>query len=250
MKHFFTCSVIVVIVLIFKPTVSSKVFTPSVPKEAFNPQFINFNNGAENTSAFADEQLPKTAGVDKKLKRSITRLNFAHIGTNNLHLKARKLFAVIEPILKSYHIPDDFKYLPMVESGLDGGYSVKGARGVWQFMPGTARYYGLKVNQKVDERTDLRKSTIAACKYIWALHQEFRNWTLAAAAYNNGEIKLAKAMHQQKQTDYYSMHLNHETAAYVYNVVAMKTVIVQPEKHGYSLVYNNMPTSKLFAYNM
>jgi len=249
-KHFFTCSVIVLIAIIFKLTVSSPVYTPATANQAFNPQFITFNNGAENTRSFADEALPTTAGVNKKLKRSITRLNYAHIGSNKLHLKARRLFAVIEPILHAYHIPDDFKYLPLVESGLDGGYSVKGARGVWQFMPGTARYYGLKVNQKVDERTDIRKSTIAACKYIGALHHEFKSWTLAAAAYNNGEIKLAKAMHEQNQKDYYAMHLNRETGAYVYNVMAMKTVIVQPEKHGYTADNNFMPDSRLLAYKL
>ena len=118
------------------------------------------------------------------MQRSLQKHNYRNIQSNILQNKAAKLFPIIEPILQAYGIPDDFKYIPLVESGLDGGISSKGAKGLWQFMPGTARTYGLKVGKGVDERANVQKSNIAACKYIKELYAEFNSWTLAAAAYN------------------------------------------------------------------
>jgi hypothetical protein len=112
--------------------------------------------------------------------------------------------------------------------------SNRGAAGWWQFMPGTARNYGLKVGDGRDDRYNIRKSTIAACKYFNELYAEFNSWTLAAAAYNNGEIKLAKSMREQGEKNYYRMHLNIETGSYVYKLIAMKQVIERPELYGYA----------------
>jgi len=100
-------------------------------------------------------------------------------------------------------------------------------------MPGTARAYGLRVGNGVDDRTNIRKSTIAACRYIKGLYQEFNNWTLTAAAYNNGSVKLIRAMNDQNQDNYFRMHLNRETGVYVYNLVAMKAIITQPARYGF-----------------
>jgi hypothetical protein len=152
--------------------------------------------------------------------------------------------------LKAYGIPDDFKYIPMVESGFCVDVSPRGAAGIWQFMPGTARTYGLKVGHGVDERMDLRKSTVAACKYIRELYGQFKSWTLAAAAYNNGEIQLAHAIHKQNEDNYFRMHLNRETGVYVYNIIAMKEILSKPAKYGYKMasVYTR-PSPELLAYN-
>ncbi len=161
------------------------------------------------------------------------------------------MFPIIEPILKAYGIPEDFKYVPLVESGLCEGTSPKGARGVWQFMPGTARTYGLKVGKGKDDRLNLRKSTIAACKYIKELYGEFNSWTLAAAAYNNGSIKLERAMNKQNEDNYFRMTLNRETGSYVYKLVAMKEIINKPAKYGYKNFYSYMqkPMPFLVAHN-
>ena len=112
-------------------------------------------------------------------------------------------------------------------------------------MPGTARTYGLKVGHGVDERTSVRKSTVAACKYIRELYAQFNSWTLAAAAYNNGEIKLAHAIRQQSEDNYFRMHLNRETGWYVYNLVAMKAIIINPTKYGYKNFYYLKPSELL-----
>ncbi|HEY8929060.1 MAG TPA: transglycosylase SLT domain-containing protein, partial [Mucilaginibacter sp.] len=85
----------------------------------------------------------------------------------------------------------------------------------------------------VDERLNLAKSTKAACKYIKELYLQFNSWTLAAAAYNNGEIKLQKVINRQNEDNYFRMHLNRETGVYVYNLIAMKAIITQPKKYGY-----------------
>ncbi|WP_233524464.1 lytic transglycosylase domain-containing protein [Mucilaginibacter conchicola] len=202
---------------------------------------------------FADEALPlNDKKVDFKLKKSIAKHRYKAVQSNVLHAKADKMFPIIEPILRAYGIPEDFKYVPLVESGLREGTSPKGARGVWQFMPGTARTYGLRVNRKVDDRLNLRKSTIAACKYIKELYQEFDSWTLAAAAYNNGSVKLERSIRKQNEDNYFRMSLNRETGSYVYKLIAMKEIITNPEKYGYKdyYSYNQLQLPEfLVAYN-
>ena len=151
-----------------------------------------------------------------------------------LHRKAAKMFPVIEPILKQYGIPDDFKFIPLVESGFGAGKSSRGAYGPWQFMRGTARTYGLVVNKNRDERMDIRKSTIAACKYLKELHGEFKSWAMVAAAYNMGSPNLARIMRQQCKCNYFQIKMNKETGAYVYNLIAMKEIINDPKQYGYT----------------
>jgi hypothetical protein len=225
---------------------------PGLPRP--EPKLIINNTPAEDGYSFANEALPiHDESVNRKLQRSLRKHNFRNVQSNILQDKAEKIFPIIEPILSAYGIPDDFKYVALVESGFGEGASSKGARGLWQFMPGTARTYGLKVGHGVDERMNIRKSTLAACKYIKSLYLEFNSWTLAAAAYNNGEIKLEKAINSQNQDNYFRMHLNRETGSYIYNVIAMKAIICQPGKFGfknpYNLKYFNPGTSELLAFN-
>jgi membrane-bound lytic murein transglycosylase D len=243
-KHLITCSVILVLVTISALNIFGTepvLLTKTTPKiKAYMPTSLVFYKAeeAEAGFSFANEALPlNDKRVNLKLKKSITKNRFRNVQSNILHSKADKLFPIIEPILKAYGIPEDFKFVPLVESGLCEGTSPKGARGVWQFMPGTARTYGLKVRGGVDERLNLRKSTIAACKYIKELYGEFNSWTLAAAAYNNGSIKLARAINKQNEDNYFRMSLNRETGSYVYKLIAMKEIINKPRKYGYSNYY-------------
>jgi len=158
---------------------------------------------------------------------------YEKLQTSVLHRKAAKYFPLIEPILKMYGIPEDFKYVPLVESGLQSGTSPKGASGMWQFMPQTARDFGLRVDGNVDERQMVIKSTVAACKYLKSLFGEFNSWTLVAAAYNIGEGNLKRAMSRQNQDNYFKIKLNRETSTYVYKLVSMKEIIENPKKYGY-----------------
>jgi len=193
---------------------------------------------------FADETLPLgDKRVERKMKKTLAAHMYKNTQTNILHKKAAKWFPVIEPILAAYGIPNDFKYLALVESGMREGISPKGAAGIWQFMPGTARTYGLKVNGSVDERYNLRKSTIAACKYIKEMYRGLESWTLVAAAYNVGDGRLRKQINNQNQDNYYKMRLNRETGGYVYKVISMKQIMEHPKRYGYEkprvlLAYN------------
>lgn len=183
---------------------------------------------------FAEESLPMgDKRITGKMKRILASYGYENLQTNRLHRKAQEWFPIIEPILAAYGIPNDFKYMPLVESGLQGGTSPKGAAGYWQFMPGTARMYGLKVNSKVDERKNLRKSTVAAAKYIKELYGIFDSWTLVAAAYNVGDSHMRRQINKQNQDNYFKMKLNRETGGYVYKLISMKEILENPERNGY-----------------
>ncbi|MDN3586902.1 lytic transglycosylase domain-containing protein [Pedobacter aquatilis] len=193
---------------------------------------------------FADETLPLgDRRVERKMKKILAAHTFDNTQTHRLQRKAAEWFPVIEPILAAYGIPEDFKYLALVESGMQGGVSPKGAAGVWQFMPGTARSYGLKVNGNTDERYNLRKSTVAACKYIKEMYKGLESWTLVAAAYNVGDGRLRRQIDNQNQDNYYKMKLNRETGGYVYKVISMKQIIEHPARYGYE------KPKELLAYN-
>ncbi len=186
--------------------------------------------------SFVNKTLPvDNERVENALRRHLRTLSYNNTGTYRLHRLAASSLPKIASILKAHGIPEDFKYIPLVESGLEQGTSShKGASGYWQFMPATARSFGLRVDEVVDERQDLEKSTQAAAKYLKALYREFGDWTLVAAAYNVGEGRLAKTIKAQGKEDYFNLHINKETDAYVYKLISMKAIIENPEQHGYN----------------
>lgn len=236
-KHLIPFTVIIVLL------VMAKVFAYTLPNEKTTLNNNNLTTIKEDTEEpeftiaqleFANETLPlgdnKVAG---KMKRVLASYGYQNLQTNRLHRRAAEWFPVIEPILAAYGIPNDFKYMPLVESGLQGGTSPKGAAGFWQFMPGTARMYGLKVNSRTDERKNLRKSTIAACKYMQELYGIFNSWTLVAAAYNVGDVHMKRQINKQNQDNYFKMKLNRETGGYVYKLISMKEILENPARNGY-----------------
>ncbi|MBS1647182.1 MAG: lytic transglycosylase domain-containing protein [Bacteroidetes bacterium] len=151
-------------------------------------------------------------------------------------------FPVIEPILKKNEIPDDIKYLALAESGLTNSQSTQGAAGFWQFVVVSGQHYGLEINEYVDERYHLEKSTEAACKLLKSAYQQFGSWTLAAAAYNLGVGGVAAQINKQKSKKYYDMKLNKETAIYLYKILALKILIEGSEKkYKPSNTFNNIP---------
>lgn len=204
-------------------------------KEELNPS--SNNSDYYRSLTFANESVPtENAKVKSKLSKYLARFSFKKTGTHQMHNQAEKYLPKIAKILKSYGIPEDFKYIPLVESGLDPRvHSYKGAGGYWQFMPATARLYGLRINGKVDERKDFVKSTHAAAKYLKSLYDEFGDWTLVAAAYNVGGGSLKASIRRQKKDDYYKLKLNAETASYVYKIISVKEVIENPEMYGYNI---------------
>jgi hypothetical protein len=146
--------------------------------------------------------------------------------------RAQKFFQVIDPILKQYQIPLDFKYLCVVESALESkAMSHRGAYGYWQFMPHTARAMGLLVNEGVDERENLVKSTHAACKYFLNLYNQLGSWSLVAAAYNAGPTKVKKYLDHHGKTSYYDLRISAENRRYLYRVLAAKELFTRPEMY-------------------
>ncbi len=147
--------------------------------------------------------------------------------------RAHKFFPIIEKILRDNEVPEDFKYLALAESGLTNVTSPAGANGYWQFLEPTAKKYGLRINQYVDERLNIEKSTEAACKYLKDAYNMFGSWTMAAASYNVGMGNLKKITENQGQTSYYDLQLNKETARYVYRILAIKYILENPQKFGF-----------------
>jgi membrane-bound lytic murein transglycosylase D len=235
-KYFITCSgmfVFVVVANLFVFCTSSNYVESS-----FNYDDLSDKSSSNRNSSmsFANENMPlNDPTVRMRMRKALRAYNFQAQQTYMLHKRAKELFPLVESILKLYRIPEDFKYIPLVESGFENHTSsYRGASGYWQFMPQTARRYGLRVDGKIDERQDIRKSTIAACKYLRSIYSEFKNWTLVAAAYNIGEDNLHAQIKRQEQHNYFKMKLNKETASYVYNLISMKEIIQNPDKYGYS----------------
>jgi len=237
-KNLITCSVILGLMMV------ASLFICGVPDKKPLPQSTAFFNAAtrqksvENTETtketplnFAHENVPvHNVKVKRKIQHSLWKHKSHREESAALKQKAKKWFPIIEPILRLYGIPEDFKYIPLLESGFDNSVvSGRGAAGFWQFMPQTARDYGLKVNRGRDDRLNTRKATIAACKYIKELYEEFDSWTLAAAAYNCGSPRVQHAITRKNKGNYFLMSLNRETSSYVYKLVALKQVVGKPK---------------------
>ena len=163
--------------------------------------------------------------------------------------RANKYFPVIEPILAAEGIPDDFKYLAVIESGLTQAVSPARATGFWQILKNTGKEYSLEVNANVDERYHIEKSTRAACKYLKNAKNRFGSWTAAAAAYNAGPAGVANRMKAQNVNNYYDLLLNEETGRYIFRIIALKEIMNNPNKYGFNYtnadLYSNIPTYKI-----
>ena len=206
--------------------------------------------GYDSQMNFANETVPtQIADVKERLDREmITNINY-HTNTTLVIKRANKAFPIIEPILAKNGVPDDFKYLAVIESSLVNAVSPAGARGVWQFMPATAKEKGMEVTDEVDERYHLEKATEAACKYLLVAKEKFGSWTLAAASYNGGMTGVSNKMKEQQVSDYYDLLLTEETSRYVFRILALKEIMKNADKYGYLIpneaLYVNLPTRKV-----
>jgi len=185
---------------------------------------------------FAGEKVPLVNfDTRESLDKEMLVNGYWHSRTLMVLKRSKRYFETIEPILKKYGVPDDFKYLAMAESGLENVVSPAKAVGVWQILEPTAKEYGLEVNSVVDERYDLEKSTEVACKFLLQSYNEFGNWTIAAATYNAGRNGLENQITKQKTKNYYDLLLNEETARYVFRLIAHKLIAENPSEFGFHL---------------
>ncbi len=185
--------------------------------------------------SFCGEEFPlDNFDVRERLDKELIVNAYYHSSTIQGLKRANRYFPEIEKALKENGIPDDFKYLCLIESGLSQAVSPAGAKGFWQFMPATAEEFNLTVNNQIDERLDVTKSTNAACKYLRKAQNKFNNWMLTAASYNAGMGGIQNAMEDQLVERYFDLHLNNETSRYVFRILAMKIIFENPEAYGFS----------------
>jgi len=150
--------------------------------------------------------------------------------------RSTRYLPVIEEMLKENGMPDDLKYVAIVESALrPHAGSRKGAIGFWQFLKATGERYGLKINAEIDERRNIFASTRAAISYLKELYEILDSWTLAAAGYNMGELGLQSEIVSQKTNDYYQLYLPLETQRYVFRIISAKLILLDPERFGYRI---------------
>ena len=200
--------------------------------------------------SFADEQVPlDEPDILERMDRELLVNTYWQSNGLLMFKRANKYFPIIEPILKKNGVPDDFKYLAVIESGLQNITSPAGAKGFWQIMRTTGREYGLEVNSNVDERYNLEMATQVACDYLNNAKEKFGSWTLAAASYNAGMAGISKQLDRQGANNYYDLVLGEETGRYIFRIIALKEILNHPDKYGFNFrvkdLYNTIPTYKV-----
>lgn len=221
----------------------STAFSPPKSEGVANVALEGPRDGAMNRAPaipleirLADEDVPMDVfGVREQLDRELVVNTYRHSGTMLYMKRAARWFPMIESILAEEGVPDDMKYLAVIESGLDQVVSPAGAAGFWQFMKGTAPQYGLTVNREIDERYHVELSTRAACHYLLESKEKFGSWGLAAASYNMGKAGVQRELEEQGVESYWELHLNSETARYVYRLLAVKVIFQSPDRYGFAL---------------
>ena len=184
---------------------------------------------------FAGEAVPiSDPDIFERVDRELHVNTYWQSNSLLIFKRANKYFPIIEPILEKNGVPDDFKYLAVIESGLQNVVSPAGAAGYWQFMKTSGKEFGLEVDAEVDERYHLEKATEAACQYLLQAKERFGTWTLAAASYNMGMGGLNKQLTRQKEDDYYDLLLNSETSRYVMRMIALKQIMESPKEYGFN----------------
>ena len=176
--------------------------------------------------------------VRERLEREVLANSYLHSSTLLILKRSSRWFPVIEPIMEKYGLPNDFKYLCMIESSLTNAVSPSKAVGFWQFMEGTGKEYNLEIDKEVDMRYNVEKETVAACQYLKASYRKFGSWTLAAAAFNCGNGRISKTKEEQRVDSYYDMLLPEETQRYVFRILALKLITENPEKYGFQISDN------------
>lgn len=203
------------------PTPLAAVRNPKVPKKM---KFAGAEVNLDRTDMF------------ERLDRELTSMAYTHGNTLLTLKRANRYFPEMAPILKSEGVPEDLLYLACIESNLNPrALSPAKAAGFWQFMPATGKEFGLEVNDYVDERYDVEKSTRAACRYLKNAYNKYGKWESAAASYNGGQGRISSELASQKVDTAYDLWLVDETSRYMFRLLAMKMIMENPSDYGYIL---------------
>lgn len=179
--------------------------------------------------------------LKERYDREMLAMLYMHSSSLLLIKRANRYFPVIEPILAANGVPDDMKYLACIESHLDfKALSAAKAVGMWQFIPETAREYGLEVNDEIDERYNVVKSTEAACRYLKYAYSLYGDWATAAASYNTGYARVSKELLRQKAGNGLDLWLVDETMRYVFRIITCKEFLKDPKKYGFYIKKENL----------
>jgi membrane-bound lytic murein transglycosylase D len=190
-----------------------------------------------DTVLFMGEKVPLDRfDIYESLDREVLVNTYFHSQTIRFIKLAPRYFNIVDPIIKSEGLPVDFRYLMVAESNLSPrAISPKGAAGMWQFMKATAIEYGLEVNSEVDERYNIEKATLAACRYLKSAHEKYGNWSLVAAGYNAGFGAVDKQLEKQKVNSYFDLMMNEETERYVFRIISLKLIMENPALYGFDI---------------
>lgn len=200
------------------------------------PRYLAVSYDLPAFLSFAGEPVPlEIPDVLERLDRELQINIYLHSSTIFLMKRANRWLPQMQEILRKHNIPDDFKYLPLIESGLLNDTSPKEAVGYWQILKSSGRELGLEIEKEVDERYDPLKSTEAACKYLNNAYRKFGNWTLVAASYNRGIAGVGRALENQQVDNFYDLHLVDETSRYVFRIIAIKEIIENPARYGFNV---------------
>ena len=172
----------------------------------------------------------------ERMDRELLAFTYMHTTSILMLKRSDRIFKIVVPILRRYGIPEDLKYLMVIESNLDPqALSPAGAAGLWQFMAGAAKEYGLEVNANVDERYNIEKATIAACRYLKRSYNRFEDWMSVAASYNAGPGAISSRMEAQKEKRAADLWLLNETSRYMFRVLAAKMLFEDPAEFGFNV---------------
>ncbi len=172
----------------------------------------------------------------ERMDRELLSMMYGHTNTFLTIKRANRYIPELKVELKKHNVPEDFVYLAAVESHFDEtAKSPAKAAGFWQFVPTTAREYGLEVNNFVDERYDYIKATKAACRYFKKAYSNYKCWFAVAASYNAGMARISKTIDKQFQSNVFDLYMNDETSRYIYRLLAMKLILENPGKYGFKV---------------
>ena len=172
----------------------------------------------------------------ERMDRELIAFTYGHTNSLLMLKRSRRIFPQVEPILAAQGVPDDLKYLMAIESNLsETAVSVAGAAGLWQFMREVGKEYGLEVSPTVDERFNLKKETVAACKYLKGALAKFGNWMTVAASYNGGINGMSRRLETQRQRNALDLHLVEETSRYMFRILVAKMMFEDPALFGFEL---------------
>lgn len=200
------------------------------------------NPRVPETMEFAGEIIDlNRVDMYEKLDRELTAMAYTHGNTLLTIKRANRYFPVMAPILKRNGISEDMLYLACIESYLNPlAYSPAKAAGIWQFIPSTAKQYGLEVNDEVDERYDVEKETAAACRYFKKAYDMYGNWESVAASFNGGTARVTKELDAQQVGSAFDLYLVEETRRYPFRMMAMKLIMESPADYGFHLSANQL----------